>query len=354
MPPASSGRSSRPLRFSRIPTQLVTGFLGAGKTTLIRSLLDHKPEDERWAVLVNEFGQVGVDADLLRERGAFIELVPGGCLCCISRHVFDAALARLMRRVTPQRILIEPSGLGHPATLLRQLGSGSWRTALDLRATLTLVDARQLADPRYRQHPIFRQQIEVSDVLLGSKADGYGEADRRRFQTLAESLRPPRQRVALIEWGNSDAGWLDLPCLVGCSRSRAEEALAAPVTGTLPQTTGVDEASSWRCHQGVDGGWHALGWTIPAGCRFPRQPLLEWLDGLAVERLKGVFRLTGGGGLAVNRVTIERSVEPAADIRVSRLQLIDTKALDATRLDRQLRALAVCTPEVEDNPDEMP
>ena len=116
-------------RNHNIPANLVTGFLGVGKTTAIRNLLEQRPEIERWAVLVNEFGEIGVDGGLLADTGVALEEIPGGCLCCVSAQMFTVGLNRLIRQQDPDRILIEPTGLGHPAQIIRTLTfmpSGGW------------------------------------------------------------------------------------------------------------------------------------------------------------------------------------------------------------------------------------
>lgn len=66
----------------KVPTNIITGFLGVGKTTAILNLLKNKPENENWAVLVNEFGEIGIDGTLMTDQGALIKEVPGGCMCC--------------------------------------------------------------------------------------------------------------------------------------------------------------------------------------------------------------------------------------------------------------------------------
>ncbi|MBU3825669.1 MAG: GTP-binding protein, partial [Candidatus Oceanisphaera merdipullorum] len=84
-------------------THLVMGFLGTGKTTLLRHLLANKPEHERWAILVNEFGEVGIDGALLTEQGATIKEIPGGCLCCVSGLPFQIGLNALLHKAKPDR-----------------------------------------------------------------------------------------------------------------------------------------------------------------------------------------------------------------------------------------------------------
>ena len=144
MPPDCTGSQAAPLK--QIPTNIITGFLGAGKTTAIRHLLAHKPPQQRWALLINEFGEVGIDAALLNQSGEtnniFVREVPGGCLCCTNQLNLQIALNLLLSRARPQRLLIEPTGLGHPRELLELLSGEYYREVLSLHATLTLVDAR--------------------------------------------------------------------------------------------------------------------------------------------------------------------------------------------------------------------
>ncbi|MCW9018042.1 MAG: hypothetical protein OQJ89_13815, partial [Kangiellaceae bacterium] len=106
-----------------IPTSIITGFLGVGKTTTILNLLKSKPSNERWAVLVNEFGEIGIDGSLFKgqqseENGIFIREVPGGCMCCAASLPMQIALNRLLAYAKPDRLLIEPTGLGHPLEVL--------------------------------------------------------------------------------------------------------------------------------------------------------------------------------------------------------------------------------------------
>ncbi|HSX89198.1 MAG TPA: CobW-like GTP-binding protein, partial [Pseudomonas sp.] len=130
-----------------IPTHLIAGPLGAGKTSLIRNLLAQRPADERWAVLINEFGLIGLDAALLSrdDDGIAMGEVAGGCLCCVNGVPFQVGLSRLLRKAKPHRLLIEPSGLGHPLQLLEQLREPPWAGVLAVQPPLLVLDAMALA-----------------------------------------------------------------------------------------------------------------------------------------------------------------------------------------------------------------
>ena len=120
-----------------VPTNIITGFLGAGKTTTILNLLKYKPANERWAILVNEFGEIGVDGSLVQgnagtDTNIHIREVPGGCMCCAAGLPMQIALSQLLRRARPHRLLIEPTGLGHPLEVLRTLSSDHNREILSI------------------------------------------------------------------------------------------------------------------------------------------------------------------------------------------------------------------------------
>ena len=157
---------SEVLDIRAIPTNIITGFLGVGKTSTILHLLKSKPNNERWAVLVNEFGEIGIDGALVQgqqteEQGVFIREVPGGCMCCAAGLPMQIALNQLLAKAKPDRLLIEPTGLGHPKEVLQVLSAEYYQEVLSLQKTLILVDARKLTDSRYTEHETFNQQIAI-------------------------------------------------------------------------------------------------------------------------------------------------------------------------------------------------
>lgn len=168
---------------SAVPTNIITGALGVGKTTAILSLLANKPDSERWAILVNEFGEVGLDGAILSDgrEAVFIREVPGGCMCCTSGLPMQIALNQLLGEARPDRLLIEPTGLGHPKEVLQALSEPHYRDVLDIQATFTLIDARKLVSERWRSHPVFQEQLEIADAIVATKTDLYTADDKPRL-----------------------------------------------------------------------------------------------------------------------------------------------------------------------------
>src|SRR5690606_11188265 len=175
----------------KIPTNIITGFLGVGKTTAIMHLLRNKPEDEIWSVLVNEFGEIGIDGAMLKSLKAHVREVPGGCICCVAGLPMKIALNMLIATTKPDRILIEPTGLGHPEEIINTLSGEYYDKVLDLRATLTLVDPRKLSDERYTGNANFQDQLAVADVLVANKTDLANAQDKENFDHLVQSFDPP-------------------------------------------------------------------------------------------------------------------------------------------------------------------
>ena len=179
-----------------VPTNIITGFLGAGKTSAILNLLKHKPEGERWAILVNEFGEIGVDGSLVEGHAGIdtdihIREVPGGCMCCAAGLPMQLALNQLLRRARPHRLLIEPTGLGHPLEVLQTLSANHNREVLSIEKTLTLVDARNLQDERYTSHETFRQQLSIADVVVANKLISTAKMTDPLWNRISESYVTP-------------------------------------------------------------------------------------------------------------------------------------------------------------------
>ena len=317
-----------------IAVNLITGFLGVGKTTLIRHLLKEHPKDETWAVLVNEFGEVGIDGALLDEDGVAIEEVAGGCLCCVSAPAFAVGLNKLIRQYRPQRILIEPSGLGHPAQILSTLRTPLYSSIIDIQATLCLVDARHLSSQRHREHQTFVDQIHLADIVIANKADQYSAHDEDNLLEYMAGLRPAKQHIALATQGQIDITLLSL----GATERQAQfpEAHAFLLSQETKQDAPI--TSDWTAFEGFTDNYHRLGFRISNEHVFDQQRLRTFLDNLPIERIKGVLK-TQSGNWSINATASEKAIDVIDETQVSGLQLIDSQPLDRESIED---ALKVC------------
>ena len=319
-----------------VPTNVITGFLGAGKTTLIRSLLARKPLEERWAVLVNEFGEIGVDQALMGNPGeVFIREVAGGCICCTNFLPMQIALSQLLAKAKPQRLLIEPTGLGHPRQILESLSESHWQTTLSLRATLCVIDARQYEDERVKIHESFLAQAEVADVLVFSKDDCLTEIQRQSVLGFAASLPPPEREALFVAHGQLPLEVLDTPrreaAMVRRSLLHVRDNRPVALSQPVPK-----EPPYHYHHESL--GMVAGGWVFPADWVFAHDPLLGLLFGLAADRVKGVFH-TDKGWLNVNLTPRDAGItsrEAGAD---NRLEVIRGEGVDWVALEAQLLSL---------------
>ncbi|HVH74862.1 MAG TPA: GTP-binding protein [Stellaceae bacterium] len=185
------GRRERRPRGARLPVVVVTGFLGSGKTTLIRALLD-RPEGADTALVVNEFGEIGIDQALLRASSDATVLIGNGCLCCNVRSDLEETLRGLFidraRGAVPSfaRVVIETSGLADPAPILQTFATDrALGGEFHLQAMVAVVDALNGAVNLERMEEA-RCQVAVADRIVLSKSD---LARRGAVEDLAASLR---------------------------------------------------------------------------------------------------------------------------------------------------------------------
>lgn len=312
----------------RIPVNVITGFLGAGKTSAILSLLEQKPEDESWAVLVNEFGQIGVDQHLMRGHPAAhnrvdILEVPGGCMGCASALPLQLALSQLLFMGSPDRLLIEPTGLGHPIEVLQALCADHYRDQLELQATVTLVDARRLSHPRQNLHDSFAQQVAVADVVLANKTDLYGAADFNRLECYVKALERPSVALQATEHGRVDLQLLTRPS----SWAGETHHTHPPNTGAVPAADHPLQKRRYMRANNAGEGFESMGWRFSPDNVFDYARTFALLRQLDVERMKAVFITEKGiygynlSGAVLSEVEIDDCMETRVEIISERINL---------------------------------
>jgi len=319
-----------------IPTNLILGFLGVGKTTAILDLLKQKPTDERWAVLVNEFGEVGIDGAMLDVEGAFVREVPGGCMCCVAGLPMQIGLNQLIHRARPDRLLIEPTGLGHPSQILDTLTSEHYQDVLSLGPVLTLVDPRKLEDPRVLENVHFRDQVAAADILVANKTDLCSAPQLAGFDRWASELDPPKQHVFHTRQGQLSPAWLD-----GHADVREVSAPHAHHHHSARETTPAPDIGEqpWQCVSNQGQGHFSLGWRVHPDDLFDENQLMALAGDERMVRFKAVVN-TPDGWRVINVVDGALSAFGSEAREMSRIELISTSRLAADELDRAIRLAA--------------
>lgn len=176
-----------------VPVILVTGFLGAGKTTLINHLLT-AAHGRRLAAVVNDFGAINIDADLVAQNADGVVSLANGCICCSLQGDLLRTLSNLLRRdPPPEGIVIETSGVSDPAEVVRSLlDPVVWRDAA-LETVVAVADARALADdPALLDDSLCRSQVAAADIVALNKADLVSPEELARARAALAALKPER------------------------------------------------------------------------------------------------------------------------------------------------------------------
>ena len=270
----------------KVPVHVLSGFLGAGKTTAVKDLLDRRADRERVAVVVNEFGTLGVDGALLSDcASCILREVPGGCVCCTARADLEASLEEVSDLVAPTRFVLEPTGLARPSELVDLLRGPRWATRFDVRPVITMLDPQQDLPKAYAESALFRDQVDTGDVLVINRCDLASEEEILRVEEFARALVPAKLLVVRASHGVlPDAVW-DL------------EQQPAPSGTTL-----LGAPASHHLHGNPLEGHVAKGIAHPPERVYDADLLLAALEALRagaltkgrVARAKGLFHTTAG------------------------------------------------------------
>jgi G3E family GTPase len=316
---------------------VITGSFGSGKTTAIRRLMAGKPEQEPWMVILNEFTDAGLDALSIAEvaRGQFdVRLVAGGCLCCVGELEFNKQLRDILRHFKPSRLLIEPSGAGHAADIVDTLAQYEAQKALVLDSVICLVDALDAARIRASRAANEWSQIQSADVLLLSKPDLAGDAEREAFTEIAAAQYPLKSYLGSCLNGELPPESLEhFTRAAGFSQIRGTAASATQTTafaigGLTGSETQVEQLGLW-----------AVNWILPRELMFSRtviEPRLNWLlDAYPGRcRLKAVLRTGPGPSWLIQSHGRGLSGEDSAYRRDSRIEMVFSAAPSAEFFDQ--------------------
>ncbi len=312
-------------KIRHVPTNIITGFLGTGKTSTIQHLLSFKPENERWAVLVNEFGTVGIDASLYQNRhtesgGIYVREVPGGCMCCVSGLPMQIALNVLLKLSNPHRLLIEPSGLGHPVEVVSMLMSEHYQEVLDIQKIITLVDPQHFIQEKYFSHETYQQQLYIADTWVINKTDKASVQQMEAFEQKLFQVSPKPENQFHTRFGQ-----INLDSLNGKTGFQANDKVNVhgrkDVVDEIPDQPNIPPDKGFLKSSRFDEGYHGTSWRYLKNIKFSRSLLLDWIKSIEAERIKGVFN-TNVGVIGLNVLQGQMQIIDFADCAESKLEII--------------------------------
>lgn len=296
---------------SPIPTHLVSGFLGTGKTTAVVRLLKQLSGKEKIVVIVNDFGAVDLDGAIMNSSGSAnddVRIMPvaDGCVCCSAGDDLLGAISYAVHNLAPDRIVIEPTGLAEPAALWDLLREDEIIERLELRPIITFLHPQAYFRMRGNPSELAQTQIDAADILVANFADKTDPEVMEQFYGWVGGLYPPKMKILVTKFGELPLDILDwkkpaskvvtLPKLAVPSPAASEPHAKHEHEVAHPKDKTTQGQATSRTKEGFQG----YGWQWPAGEEFSL-PALEGLflklaqgEPAGVVRAKGIFRTSDG------------------------------------------------------------
>lgn len=174
---------------------IISGFLGAGKTTLIKKLLKEALGQEKIVLIENEFGEIGIDSGFLKEAGIQVTEMNSGCICCSLVGDFGTALKEVVSKYAPDRIIIEPSGVGKLSDVIKAVQKEAENCSLSLNSFVTVADAKKCQMYMKNFGEFYNNQIEYAGTIILSRT---GQLQEEKLQKAVELIREHNQKAAVI------------------------------------------------------------------------------------------------------------------------------------------------------------
>lgn len=194
---------------------VISGFLGAGKTTFIKRLVEGNKDKGKTIIIENEFGEIGIDGGFLKNSGIEIKEMNSGCICCSLAGDFEASLRELLEKYSPNRVIIEPSGVGKLSDVLKAVSDVEKDLPVESNSAVTVVDVKKCKMYMKNFGEFFNNQIQFANTIILSRTD---LADDKKIE----------EAVALIKGVNPDATIVTTP-LDKLSDEKIEEMLSKPI-----------------------------------------------------------------------------------------------------------------------------
>jgi len=178
-----------------ILVDIFSGFLGAGKTTLIKKLIDENFIKEKVAIIENEFGEVGIDGSILRKSNMQVKEINAGCICCTINQDFKEAVGEVIDKFNPSRIIIEPSGVGKLSEILKSLNSADLKSKIKLNMIIAVVDALKYKIYISNFDEFYKNQIVNSNAIILSRTQA---AKTSQIEEVMRDITKINPKAAII------------------------------------------------------------------------------------------------------------------------------------------------------------
>ena len=201
---------------------IISGFLGAGKTTLIKKLISECFEGQQVVLIENEFGEIAIDGGFLKEAGIQINEISSGCICCSLVGQFDEALCQMVEQYHPDRVIIEPSGVGKLSDVSRAAGEAAKTVPVELGCAVAVVDAKRYKSFFKNFGEFYSDQIRTAGTIILSRTQLVDEAKLSEVVSLIREQNPDAA-IITTPWDQIDG---DTILAAMAHRSLAEELMA--------------------------------------------------------------------------------------------------------------------------------
>jgi len=324
---------------------IVFGFLGSGKTTFILKILEKWGSNEKIVVIVNEFGDVGIDGDLLTGWGGDVVEMPSGCICCTLQADFRMQMLDISRTIHPDRVIVEPTGVATIAQIRSIVEAELFQDVIEVINNVLIADATGFMGLYKANRHFVESQVRNAQLALLNKCD---RVDKRKAMVTkgAISAINPDITVLMTEFGAVD--WADYnAALSSAPRSGKDlwkaEALSASKGDGHIEFGGDDGKPQVHVHEGEDAlGYESFGLTLDSG-EYDRGKLEDFFSQLnsldapmgEVVRAKGIFRIYDEKWVLVELASGEISSQSVKSSGQSKVSIIG-RGLDRSRIGAAL------------------
>ncbi|MDQ2087635.1 GTP-binding protein [Herbivorax sp. ANBcel31] len=179
----------------KVKVDIISGFLGAGKTTLIKKLLEEKLNTEKLVIIENEFGEIGIDGTLLKKSGIEIKEINSGCICCSLVGDFEKSISEVIEKFKPERIIIEPSGVGKLSEVIKACSSKNLEKLLEPNMTITVVDVNKYDMYITNFSEFYKNQIKNAKTVVLSRTQ---KVQLEKIEDAVASIRKINKEANIV------------------------------------------------------------------------------------------------------------------------------------------------------------